>query len=209
MSPKSGWKAYRRYSEQKTSELFTFEGKRKYLTQEEQARFLAAAAQLDRDEVRTFCMTLAYTGCRISEALELSAARVDLSARVLTFRTLKQRGKVKYRSVPAPDELIEALELVLKVRKIQRTKGGGDAALLWTWGCTQATKHICAVMIAAGIEGNHASLKRLRHGFGVRMAQKTRNPRLIQKWLGHSSLDTTAIYMDLVGEEERAEAVNA
>lgn len=64
----------------------------------EQGRFLAAASQLDRGEVRTFCMTIAYTGCRISEALELSAARVDLSAKALTFRTLKQRGKVKYRS---------------------------------------------------------------------------------------------------------------
>ena len=189
--------------------LFTIDGKRKYLTQEEQARFLAAASQLDRGEVRTFCMTLAYTGCRISEALELSAARVDLSAKALTFRTLKQRDKVKYRSVPVPDELMEALELVHKVRKIQKTKGGGDAALLWSWGRTQATKHIYVVMTAAGIEGNHASPKGLRHGFGVRMAQKTRNPRLIQKWLGHTSLDTTAIYMDLVGEEERAEAINA
>ena len=97
---------------------------------------------------------------------------------------------------------MEALELVHKVRKIQKSKGG-DAALLWSWG------RICAVMTAAGIEGSHASPKGLRHGFGVRMAQKTRNPRLIQKWLGHTSLDTTAIYIDLVGEEERAEAVNA
>jgi len=61
----------------------------------------------------------------------------------------------------------------------------------------------------AGIEGAHATPKGLRHGFGVRMAQKTRNPRLIQKLLGHTQLETTAIYMDLVGEEARAEVVNA
>jgi len=34
-------------------ELFTIEGKRKYLDQAEQGRFLATAALLDRAEVRT------------------------------------------------------------------------------------------------------------------------------------------------------------
>lgn len=64
-------------------------------------------------------------------------------------------------------------------------------------------------MQLAGIEGEHASPKGLRRGFGVRLAQKTRNPRLVKKLLGHKSLETTAIYMDLVGEEERAEVVAA
>lgn len=58
-----------RESKQMSRQLFTIGGKRKYLTQEEQARFLDAASELDRAEVRTFCMTLAYTGCRISEVL--------------------------------------------------------------------------------------------------------------------------------------------
>ncbi len=70
-------------------------------------------------------------------------------------------------------------------------------------------KHIKSVMALADIEGDHATPKGLRHAFGVRMAQKTRNPRLIQKLLGHKYLETTAIYMDLVGEEERAEVIGA
>ena len=37
-----------------------------------------------------------------------------------------------------------------------------------------------AVLAEAGIEGAHASPKGLRHGFGVRAIQKTRNPRLVQ-----------------------------
>ena len=66
------------------TELSTFDGKRKYLTLEEQQRFLVATSQLDRAEVRTFCDTLAYTGCRISEALALTPERIDLSARAIT-----------------------------------------------------------------------------------------------------------------------------
>ena len=45
-----------------TSELFTIDGKRKYLTAEEQGRFIAAANAHERAEVRTLCLTLAYTG---------------------------------------------------------------------------------------------------------------------------------------------------
>lgn len=184
-------------------ELFTSEGKRKYLTAEERERFLVAAGEHHRGEVRTFCIVMAYTGCRISEALELTADRVDFSAKVITFRTLKQRQKVLYRSIPAPDALLDALELVHRVRKTQKAKGGGKDKLLWTWGRTQATKHIWAVMEQAGITGPHATPKGLRHGFGVNAAAKTRNPRLVQKWLGHRNLETTVIYMDAVGDEER------
>ena len=58
-------------------------------------------------------------------------------------------------------------------------------------------------MKKAGITGNHASPKGLRHGFGVMAATQTRNPRLVQKWLGHHYLETTIIYMDAVGDKER------
>ncbi len=188
-----------------STELFTIDGKRKYLTRDEQDRFMVAASQLDRAQVRTLCLTIAFTGCRISEALALTIDRIDLSAKAITFRTLKQRGKERYRSVPCPDTLVDALELVHAIRKTQKAKGGGKGAKLWTWGRTQATKHICSVMDAAEIKGAHATPRGLRHGFGVRMATQTRNPRLVQKLLGHTKLENTAIYMDLVGEEARTE----
>ena len=192
-----------------TSELFTFDGKRKYLTAEEQGRFMAAANAHERAEVRTLCLTLAYTGCIISEALELTASRVDLSDKSITFRILKQRDKIKYRSVPCPDVLIDALELVHRIRKTQKSKRQTDGLALRPWGRTHATKHVWAVMEVAGIEGDHATPKGLRHGFGVRMAMQTLNPGLVQKLLGHTNLETTAIYMDLVGDEARAEVIGA
>ena len=188
-----------------SSELFTSGGQRKYLNEDEHARFLAAATALERAEVRTLCATLAYTGCRITEALELTADRVDLSSRAVTFRSLKKRGKTHYRTVPVPDAYLDTLELVHGLRRAQKAKGAGVEVRLWSWGRTQATKHVWAVMKAAGIEGPQASPKGLRHAFGVRLAMKTRNPRLVQKMLGHASLETTAIYMDVVGGEARDE----
>lgn len=185
-------------------ELFTSDGKRKYLTEGELAAFLSCVQKHERGAVRTFCLVLAHTGCRISEALALNAGSVDLSARTISFQTLKQRGRIAYRAVPVPDSVLDALELVHAIRKAQRAKRRGSPVPLWSWGRTQAWNHVKAAMDEAGISGPHASPKGLRHGFGVRAATKTRQPRMVQKWLGHRSLETTAIYMDAQGDEERA-----
>jgi integrase/recombinase XerD len=58
--------------------LYDHDGHRKYLTPAERDAFLKAADDSEVREVRTFCATLAYTGCRISEALALTADRIDL-----------------------------------------------------------------------------------------------------------------------------------
>lgn len=188
-----------------SNELFTSGGERKYLNADEIDRFIAAAHAQERTEVRSFCLLLAHTGCRISEALALTVKSIDVSNGTVTIQTLKQRDKVRFRSVPVPQATLDMLELVHGIRKVQKRKKP-MTRLLWKWGRTQAYKHVKAVMHEAGISGPHASPKGLRHGFGVRAIQSTRNPRLVQKWLGHSSLETTAIYIDVIGQEEREEA---
>ncbi len=187
------------------SELFTIDGKRKYLSAEELDRFLAVVRSQERGELRTFCLVLIYTGCRPAEALALTAESIDLSEKTIILKTLKQRSKVKYRAIPVPDSVLEALELVHGIRKAQRIKKTPPP--LFPWQYNQSYKLIKRMMKTAQIEGAQATAKGLRHGFGVRAAEKTRNPRLVQKWLGHTSLDNTIIYMDAIGQEERKAAL--
>ncbi len=71
-----------------TASLRTAGGERKYLTAAEHGRFLAAADRAPPAE-RAFCHVLAWTGCRISEALALTAERVEYDDRVIVFETLK------------------------------------------------------------------------------------------------------------------------
>ena len=125
------------------TELLTSSGKRKYLTQDEQERFLKAASELNSAIVRTLCMTLAYTGCRISEALELTPEHIDVSAKAVRFRTLKQHGKEVYRLVPVPDNYLNAMKLVHTIQKSQRQKKN-KTALLWPISRTMAWKHVKA-----------------------------------------------------------------
>lgn len=58
-------------------------------------------------------------------------------------------------------------------------------------------------MTEAGIDGQQASPKGLRHGFGIAAVEAGIPLNLLQKWLGHSQLTTTAIYADAQGSEER------
>ena len=60
-----------------------------------------------------------------------------------------------------------------------------------------------AVMEAAGLDGPHASPNGLRHGFGVAAVSAGIPLNLVQRWLGHAQLTTTAIYADAVGAEEK------
>ncbi len=182
-------------------QLFDQDGQRKYLTAQEREAFLAAAEHASR-EVRTLCLLLTFTGCRLSEALALTADRVDLDAHTITFETLKKRRKGIYRSVPVPASVIDALNLVHAIREAKKRRGRGKGVRLWAFSRTSAWRHVCAVMTAAGIDGPQASPKGLRHGFGVQAVTKGKPLNMVQKWLGHAQLSTTAIYADAIGAEE-------
>jgi integrase/recombinase XerD len=186
------------------SSLFDASGKRKYLTQDERAAFLRASERAER-EVRTFCGTLAYTGCRISEALALTADRVDLAAGVIVFESLKKRKKGVYRAVPIPPAFLDTLQVAHEIGKLQARKDGGRSVKLWTWGRTWAWEQVKAVMQQAGlIDPASATPKGLRHSFGVAAISNGVPLNLLQRWLGHAQLSTTAIYADAVGAEEKS-----
>jgi integrase len=182
--------------------LHTLDGARKYLTTGERAAFLRQADIADRP-VRTLCLTLAYAGCRLSEALALTADRVDLAAGVLTIESLKKRRSGVFRSVPVPPALLDTLDMVHGIRERQTSRGKGRGARLWPWSRMTGWRAVHAVMAAAGLDGVHASPKGLRHGFGVAAVTAGIPLNMVQKWLGHAQLSTTAIYADAVGAEEQ------
>jgi integrase len=182
-------------------DLHDAQGRRKYLTADERGRFLTAAERAERD-TRTFCYVLAYTGCRISEAVALTADRVDVDNGTIVFETLKKRRPAQHRAVPVPAAVLDALDLVHDVRQLQR-RGRARGVRLWAFSRTTAWRRVMAVMREAGLAGPHATPKGLRHGFGVAAVQSGIPLNLVQKWLGHAQLSTTAIYADAVGAEEK------
>jgi integrase len=181
------------HSESPTA-LFDPHGRRKYLSGDESRRFLAAAGTVE-PRTRALCRVLAYTGCRVSEALALTRAQVDPETGCIVLRTLKRR-KLVFRAVPVPAALIVELNALPSISEAPDR--------LWVWCRQTGWRHVKEVMARARIRGPQATPKGLRHGFGIAAARENVPPGLTQRWLGHARLETTTLYQFAVGAEERA-----
>lgn len=181
--------------------LYDRRGRRKYLTQDEGRRFVRAGSNLE-PLGRALCVVLYWTGCRISEALELTPERIDRDGGRIIFRTLKRyhrragathtRREV-FRAVPVPHDVIGLLDALDRQNNPR----------FWPWGRQAAWRRVKLAMQSAGIDGSAACPKGLRHHFGMMAATARVPPSLIQRWMGHAKLETTMIYLDAVGGEER------
>jgi site-specific recombinase XerD len=142
---------------------------------------------------------MAYTGCRISEALALTPMNFEADAGFIAIRSLKKRSRVAIiREVPAPSILFEILT------RVHRLSDRACTERLWTLSRCRAWRLIKDVMTAASIPpGLHATPKGLRHGFGLHAIRCGVPLNLVQRWLGHASMTTTAIYLQALGNEER------
>jgi len=184
-----------------TQTLFDQTGNRKYLVARERAAFVRAAVA-EGGAIGSFCLTLAITGARISEVLALTAKRIDYGNGAIVFETLKQRKKGAFRAVPVPRRLLNYLGIVHGVAG-EHFEPECKNIRLWRWGRTHAWKQVKRIMKIAGIADSLAKPKALRHGFAVEAGQKGVPLNIVQRWLGHARLETTAIYAGALGEEER------
>ncbi|WP_336962948.1 site-specific integrase [Sphingobium aquiterrae] len=171
-------------------------GERKYLTLDEFEEFMNCASK-ENDDVKSFCYAVAISGCRISEALSLSSRSIDFSDGHLIVDTLKKRERRLFRAVPLPTWMLTLLDEQIQAGILLPQQ-------LWPWSRMTGYRRICEVMTAAGIFGAHACPKGLRHSFAVRAIQSGAPLNLVQRWLGHADIKTTAIYTNVMGPEERA-----
>jgi integrase len=179
--------------------LYGRDGHRKYLTPAERERFILASLACVRCEVGTLGLFLAYTGCRLSEALAITAGSIDRDECFVAILSLKKRRTDIIREVPLPVPLIERLALLHDLEHLPPGQS------LWPWSRGQAWFLIKRVMQIAAIgAGPHATPKGLRHAFAIHGLRSGVPIHLLQRWLGHASLATTAIYAQAIGAEERA-----
>jgi integrase/recombinase XerD len=138
----------------------------------------------------------------LSEALATTPAAIDFENGTVSVETLKKRRRGVIRQIPLPSSLIEDMNREFNIVTCSRDP---ERAYLPLWGWSRSTgwRLVKNVMAAASISGHAAMPKGLRHTFGVTAFQAV-PPHLVQRWLGHASLRTTAIYGDVSGPEERS-----
>jgi site-specific recombinase XerD len=157
------------------------------LSIEEVRRLLGAVKNARQRVVLT---TIYASGLRLSEALSLKVGDIDSARMVLHVR----RGKGgKDRMVPLSPVLLEQLrEHWARVRPQTYLFPGArpDKPL----NPTSIQKAMQAARLRAGIR-KPASVHTLRHSYATHLLESGTDLRRIQTWLGHGSLDTTAVYL--------------
>lgn len=182
--------------------LFDPTGNRKYLTPAEREIFANTAMEFSKQQ-RIFGLMLYHTGCRISEALNLEIRHIDFATSCVTFETLKQRQKGVYRQVPLSAEFLRNLDDVFDLKINQRKGTKVRSRRLWDWTRQNGWLTISNIMKKAELKGIHATPKGLRHGFAIACLDKGIPLNMVQKWMGHARITTTAIYANATGQEER------
>ncbi|MBO9499554.1 MAG: site-specific integrase [Novosphingobium sp.] len=181
--------------------LYGADGSRKYLNAAERARVFAAIERLEPRKA-LFLLMLSWTGGRVSEILAVTPMSFQVEQSVASLITLKRRRLV-VREVPLPPKLTRSLEEFFDLRAAQRDQEAAQRRL-WQWRRETAWKLVKRVMAEADVRGRPACPRGMRHGFAVNSLQAGVPINLVQRWMGHARMETTAIYAEVCGPEERA-----
>ena len=172
-------------------------GQRKYLNHMERLRFLEKTKHY-RSDIKLFCQLLYYTGARIAEIHNLTRDSIDFSNKTVVLESLKKRQRGIYREIPLPMHLLENLLGYISNLGYENSQN----QCLWSFSLRTASRHVKRLMQDAEIMGLQSCARGLRHGFAVHAVAKV-PITMVKKWLGHATLETTEIYLDVVGIEER------
>lgn len=163
------------------------------LSREEYLRLLTAARETGRERLELLMEAVCSTGIRVSEVpcLTVEAARAGRAV-------IRLKGKI--RTVLLPGKLCRKL---LKYAQKQKTVSG--EIFLTRDGRSLSRKQIWREMKAlcsrAGVEPSKVFPHNLRHLFAVTFYRVCRDVVKLADMLGHSSVETTRIYLLSSGEE--------
>ena len=171
--------------------FFRFTGRE--LTRDEYERLLAAAGNSGQRRLELLLETICATGIRVSEVRYLT---VEAAARGRAEISLK--GKI--RTILLPGKLCRKL---LKYARRQKIASG--EVFLTRSGRGLSRKQIWAEMKSlcgkAGVEPSKVFPHNLRHLFARTFYRVCRDVAKLADVLGHSSLETTRLYLISTGQE--------
>jgi integrase/recombinase XerD len=182
------------------------------LSIEEVRRLLASATPLHN---QVYFTTVYSLGLRLQEALSLQVSDIDGPR----LQVHVHRGKgAKDRYVPLPEDTLTLLRTYWKTHRHttwlfpatgrdQKHSSSATSPMRRTsvQGAFRTAKH------RAGITKTGVAIHTLRHSYATHLLEAGVNPRLIQRYLGHTQLETTMIYLHLThkGHEDAYERLNA
>lgn len=163
------------------------------LTREEYGRLLATARSLGRERLALAMEAMGAAGIRVSEVRYLTVEAVRSGRAEISLK-----GKV--RTILLPGKLCRKLLKYARKNKIASgeiflTRGGGSVSRKQFWA---EMKALCG---RAGVEPSKVFPHNLRHLFATTFYRAYRDIAKLADVLGHSSIETTRIYLVSTGSE--------
>lgn len=173
----------------------TYRAKEKNLTKTEFERLVRTAEAQGNYRLARAIETIAATGIRVSELRFITAE--SLAEREVTIQ-----NKGKLRTILLTAELVKKLKAYCRQAGIRRgevfvTRSGRSLARTQIWA---EMKKLCE---AAGVEPGKVFPHNFRHLFAVVHYRLHKDIAKLADLLGHSSVNTTRIYLIDTGEEHR------
>ena len=175
----------------------SFRRKERELTRADYDKLLAAADKRGDEQLRLLMEAICATGIRVSEVkyLTVEAARAGRAE-------VSMKGKIRVILLPA--------RLCKKLLKYaQKEKITAGEIFLTGSGKSLSRKQIWAAMKAlckdAGVEASRVFPHNLRHLFARTFYRVCRDMARLADLLGHSSMDTTRIYLATTEAEQKKE----
>ncbi len=181
------------------------------LSQEEVRSLLA---RVKTPQNHAFLTTVYSCGLRLQEGLHLEVSDIDSDRMMIHVH----RGKgAKDRYVPLPHATLGLLRRYWVTHRNARLlfpglgrngKGAKEGAAPMAKSSVQgAFRH---AKFEAGIRKKSVSIHTLRHSYATHLLEAGVNLRVIQRYMGHTQLETTMVYLHLTrkGQEDACQLVN-
>lgn len=169
--------------------------RRKELTRVEYLRLVQAARKQDNDRIATILQTICSTGIRVSELKYITAEAVNRGEAVIQLK-----GKI--RVILIPGKLKKLLRTYMKRHNIRNgsvfvSRNGNplDRSNIW--------KMMKSLSKEAGVIPDKIYPHNLRHLFARAFYRIEKDIAKLADILGHSSINTTRIYIVSTGTEHR------
>jgi site-specific recombinase XerD len=162
---------------------------------------------LRQPHYRVYLSTIYSCGLRLQEGVRLQVKDIDSSRMVVHVRQGKGR---KDRYVPLPERTLVQLRGYWRQHRhpewLFPSRSYGQEGPMDASGVQKA---FGVALKGSGVH-KAASVHTLRHSYATHLLEAGVNLRLIQSYLGHDSLTTTAIYVHLTSQAqlEAATAIN-
>lgn len=170
-----------------------FREEHRELTRGDYQKLLEAARSLGRGRLELLIETICATGIRVSEVRYITVAAAQRGVAEISLK-----GKI--RTILLPGKLRRKLLKYARTQKIASgeiflTKSGKSLSRRQIW---REMKQLC---VQADVEASKVFPHNLRHLFATAFYQACRDIVKLADVLGHSSIDTTRIYLLTTGTE--------